>query len=112
MPNLIAKFFLNSSVLVLTLALLSISFHSQAASGMSDEDTILVEKQPSQKIPYSKIARKIVQRLFHFDTSSIMSFGQGKKNSIARSFSDFADRSKYRFNVKRDEVEVKFLLNF
>lgn len=79
---------------------------------LEDEDTILIEKQPSQKIPYSKIVRKLSKRLFNFDTYQVLTFGKGKRNSVARSFQDFADRSKYRLNVRRDEVELKYTLNF
>lgn len=77
-----------------------------------DEDTILVEKQASQKVPYSKIVRKIGQRLFQVDTYKVLSFGQGKRSSVVRNFKDIAEHSKYRFNVRRDELELKYTLYF
>lgn len=83
-----------------------------AGNMLEDEDTILIEKQPSQKIPYSKIVRKLGKQLFNFDTSKVLSFGKGKRKSVARNFSDFAERSKYRFNVRKDEIELKYTLNF
>lgn len=83
-----------------------------AQTMFEDEDTILVEKQASQKIPYSKIVRKIGQRLFQVDTYKVLSFGQGKRGSVVRSFKDIAEHSKYRFNVRRDELELKYTLYF
>ncbi|TNC81474.1 MAG: hypothetical protein C9356_09095 [Oleiphilus sp.] len=85
---------------------------SQAAYQYEDEDTILVEKQPSTKIPYSKIVRKIGKRLFSFDTHKITHFGKGKRAGVVRNFRDYLDRSKYRVHLKEDKVSLKFTLNF
>lgn len=113
MPNIFLKVLSISPVVVFSLILSSTPQNVQAAHGLNDEDTILVDKQPPpQKVSYSRIVRKIAKRLFKFDADAMLTFGQGKRNNIARSFSDFADRSKYRLNVKEDEVEVKFSLNF
>lgn len=85
---------------------------SQAAYQYEDEDTILVEKQPSTKIPYSKIVRKIGKRLFSFDTHKVTHFGSGKRSGVVRNFRDYLDRSKYRINIKDDKVSLKFTMNF
>jgi len=85
---------------------------ASAAYQTGDDDTILVEKQPSQKIPYHKILKSITKQLFKFDSESVFSFGKGKSTRVVRSFGDLVDRSKTRFNIKRDKIEVKFSLNF
>lgn len=98
--------------LTLMISLTGTPMHSYAYSHFEDEDTILVEKQPSQKIPYAKIIRKIGKRLFQVDTYKIASFGQGKTTKVMRNLKDFAERSKYRVNVREDELEFKYTLNF
>lgn len=77
-----------------------------------DEDTILVEWRPMTKIPYNRIVRQLSKKLFNFDTQNALSFGEGRRQNVARNFSDYLDRSKTRLNVRRDEIEVKFRVNF
>jgi len=109
-PNLCSL--ISASTMALMLSLTSVPALVSASNYYEDEDTILVEKQPSQKIPYSKIVRKIGKRLFKVDTHKVFHLGKGKKSGVARTFSDFADRSKYRVNVRRDKVVLKFTMNF
>ena len=78
----------------------------------SDEDTILIEKENSQKIPYSRIAKALINHVLKVDVQSMFSGGKNSKTACVRSFSEYADRTKYRFGVKKDKVEVKFSLNF
>ena len=98
-------------------AMLSLSANSYANPNipMSDEDTILVDKQPSTKIPYSKIVRAMIHKIFDIDSEQIMTFGGNGGNGgkdIARSFSDYVDRTRTQFKVKQDEVELEFKLKF
>lgn len=101
-------------IAALLTALLSFSANTYANPHIpvSDEDTILVDQQPSTKIPYSKIVRAVIHKVFNFDSERIMTFGGKGEGTIARSFSDYVDRSRTRFKVKEDEVELEFKLNF
>ncbi len=113
MPRTESRSIMFASFFTLAIAFAGMPSMAFAAHGYEDEDTILVEKQPpSQKIPYSRIIRKIGQRLLKIDNINPFQFGKGKKQGVARSFQDFADRSKYRVNVRKDKVVVKFTLNF
>ncbi len=78
----------------------------------NDEETILVDQQPSTKIPYRKIVRAVIHRVFNFDSERIMTFGGKGEGKIARSFSDYVDRTRTRFKVQEDEVELEFKLKF
>lgn len=95
-------------------ALLSFSANTYANPNIpaNDEDTILVDQQPSTKIPYSKIFRAVIHKVFNFDSERIMTFGGKGEGKIARSFSDYVDRTRTRFKVKEDEVELEFKLKF
>lgn len=78
-----------------------------------DEETILVEKQPSETIPYSSIVKKISREIFSIDAEQLVTFGGNPhKCNIVRSFADLKDRTRYRLNVRPEEVEVKLLLEF
>lgn len=79
---------------------------------VSEDETILIDQQPSNKIPYSKIARALIKKIFQFHSQKIMTFGGSSSDSVARSFTDYVDRTKTRFKVKEDEVEVEFKLQF
>jgi len=99
--------------LILTVAFSSVPAMAQNMSGPAGEDdTILVEKEVSQKIPYHKILKRLGKQFLKFDTENVLTFGLGKRDSIIRNFSDFADRMKYRVDVDKDELELKFSLNF
>jgi len=76
------------------------------------DDTILIEKEVSKKIPYSRIAKAVVNRLFKVNVQKMFTGGKNRKTACVRNFSEYADRTKYRFGVKKDKVEVKFSLNF
>ena len=76
------------------------------------DDTILVEKEGSKKIPYSRIAKAGFNRLFKVDVQKVFTGGKNRKTAVVRNFSEYADRTKYRFRVKKDKVEMKFSLNF
>jgi hypothetical protein len=78
----------------------------------SGDDTILVEKEGAQKIPYGRIAKALVDRFFQVDVKHIFSGGKNRKTASARNFSDYADRTKYRVAVKKEQVQLKFSLNF
>ena len=41
-----------------------------------------------------------------------MAFGGKGEGKVARSFSDYVDRTRTRFKVKEDEVELEFKLKF
>jgi len=77
-----------------------------------EEDTILIEKEVSQKIPYHRILKSISKRLFKIDMNSMLTIGKTRRDVIARNFRDYADRVKYRLKVDRNEVGVKLSLNF
>lgn len=113
MPRSDSRSIMYASFFTFAIAFAGAPAIASAAHGFEDEDTILVEKHPpSQKIPYSRIIRKIGQRLFKVDTHKVLQFGKGRKQGVARSFKDFADRSKYRVNVHKDKLTLKFTLNF
>jgi proteasome assembly chaperone (PAC2) family protein len=103
-----------SGIAALLAVLLSFSTISVANPHIpaNDEDTILVDQQPSTKIPYSKIVRAMIHKVFNFDSERIMTFGGKGEGKIARSFSDYVDRTRTRFKVKEDEVELELKLNF
>ncbi len=82
------------------------------AGPAGEDDTILVEKEASQKIPYHKILKKLSKQLLNFNTEKVVTFGEGRRDSIVRNFSDLSSRMKYRVDVNRDELEFKFSLNF
>ena len=108
----VSKSLFSLSAFALAIALTGVSFSAHAGYQYEDEDTILVEKQPNTKIPYSKIIRKISQKLFSFDTHKISHFGKGKKSGVVRNFGDYLDRTKYRVNVRDDRVVFKVKMNF
>lgn len=76
------------------------------------DETILIEKEVSQKIPYSKIAKALVNHFFKVDVQKMFTGGKNYKSACVRNFSDYADRTKYRVGLKPDKVELKFSLNF
>jgi len=76
------------------------------------DDTILIEKEVSQKIPYGRIAKAVVKRLFKVDVQKMFTGGKNRKTACVRNFSEYVDRTKYRVAVKKDKVELKFSLNF
>lgn len=99
-------------VVALVAALSCSSLYASPNLPVSEDETILIDQQPSNKIPYSKIARALIKKIFQFDSQSIMTFGGSTSSSVARSFTDYVDRTKARFKVKEDEVEVEFKLQF
>ncbi len=108
------KWLLNTSILALLLALSGAANaeHDEFIGPGNGDDTILVEKQVNEKIPYHKILKKISKRMFKFDAENILAFGKGRTDSVVRSFKDISERMKYRVDVDRDEVEFKLSLNF
>lgn len=76
------------------------------------DDTILIEKEGSSKIPYSSIAKAMFDHFFKVDVQKMFTGGKNLKTASVRNFSDYADRTKYRVGVKQNEVELKFSLNF
>lgn len=101
-----------------TLICISVMLGSAQACAQSfigpagEEDTILIEKEVSTKIPYHLILKKLSSRMFEFDTDAFVTLGKGRTDHIVRSLADVRERVKTRFNVDRDEVEVKFSVNF
>lgn len=104
--------FLTASALVLAFVFSGASLPAYANHSLEDEDTILVEKRPNEKIPYSKIVRKLSKKLFGFDPRTVTHFGKGRKQGVAKSFSDYMDRSKYRVKVRGDKVVLKYTVFF
>lgn len=107
---------INRTSIAVAVLLIS-SFGAQCLSADShypadDDETILIERQPSTKIPYHTILKKIGQHFFKLDTEALTSFGEGKNASVVRHYSQYLERSKTRIKVKTDEVQVKFSLNF
>ena len=98
-------------ILLVSLWCFSTSSLAQTFTG-NDDDTILIEKELSQKISYSAAFKSLAKHVFKFDVDAALSGGQNCRDAVIRSFSDFADRTKYRLNVKQDKVEVRFTLNF
>jgi len=98
--------------LILTCCASFVSAQSYSLSNYGGEETILIEKEVSQKIPYSRIARAVVKRIFNVNVESMFTGGKNKKTAFVRNFSEYADRTKYRLGVRKDKVEVKFSLNF
>ena len=107
----------NSMLKRMTISLL-LCFCASLASAQSfpfsssGDDTILIEKEVSNKIPYSRIAKAVVNRLFKVNVQKMFTGGKNRKTACVRNFSEYADRTKYRLGVKKDKVEVKFSLNF
>jgi len=98
--------------LILTCCASFVNAQSYSLSNYGGEETILIEKEVSQKIPYSRIARAVVKRIFNVNVESMFTGGKNKKTAFVRNFSEYADRTKYRLGVRKDKVEVKFSLNF
>ena len=109
----LGKQFIRCGICALTLALFSQASLAQNFIGPNgEEDTILIEKEVSTKIPYHLLLKKLSSRMLQFDADALVTFGKGRTDHIVRSFSDVAERVKTRVNVDRDEVELKFSLNF
>lgn len=106
------KKFIRIAAIFLALQALSMNAFANPDYPINDDDTILVDQQPSTKIPYSKIVRAVIHKVFSVDSDRIMTFGGNGETSIARSFSDYVDRTRTRVKVKEDEVEFELKLNF
>jgi hypothetical protein len=99
---------------LLLLLCLGTSFASAQPNAISKngDDTILIEKDGSSKVPYSHIAKAVFDHLFKVDIQKMFSGGKNLKTACVRNFSDYSDRTNYRIGVKQDEVEFKLSLNF
>jgi hypothetical protein len=86
--------------------------HAQASQRYGDDETILIEKEISTRLSYSAAFKSFSKHLLKFDIDSFFSGGKNCRDAVIRSFSDFSNRTKYRLNLKHDEVEVRFTLNF
>ena len=106
------KHFLGSVAITMAMLTMSANTYANPNIPMSDEDTILVDHQPSTKIPYSKIVRAVIHKIFDVDSEQIMTFGGNGGSTVARSFSDYVDRTRTHFKVKEDELELEFKLKF
>lgn len=93
---------------------LSVSFAMAQSDDIhyGGDDTILIEKEVSTKIPYNKIAKAMIDHFFKVDVQSMFAGGKNLKTACVRNFSEYADRTKYRVGVKKDELHLKFSLNF
>jgi hypothetical protein len=109
LKRMMASLFLCLCASLATAESYSIQSYEYSQSG---EDTILIEKEASQKIPYGQIAKAFFDRLFKVDVHQVFSGGKNLKTASVRNFSDYADRTKYRVAVKKEQVEFKFSLNF
>ncbi len=98
---------------VSALILGSAQLHAQSFAGPAgEEDTILIEKEVNTKIPYHLILKKLSSRMFQFNADALVTLGKGRTDHIVRSLADVRERVKTRLNVDRDEVAVKFSVNF
>lgn len=77
-----------------------------------DDETILIDYQPSSKIPYSKIVRAVSKHFFNFDSDSLVTYGTGNRASVARNFSDYMERTRTRLNVREDKIELNVKMHF
>jgi hypothetical protein len=103
-----------AGIFAFALALFSTSSHCLANPNIpiSEDDTILVDQQPNTKIPYSKIVRTVIKKFFNLDSEQLMTFGGNSSKQVARSFSDYVDRTKTKVKVKEDEIEFELKLQF
>jgi len=98
---------------LLCTSMIFMSSYATAAPGTpsSDEDTILVDYQPSNKVPYGRIASKVFKKLFNFDSERLMTFGGHNSSKVARTFSEYAARGKTRFKIKHDQIALEYKLD-
>ena len=103
-----------SCIFAVALTLCGVASVAQATPNVpaADEDTILIDRQPSNKTPYSKIVRAVIYKIFEVDSEKIMSFGADAKRDVVRRFADYADRTRTKFKVKEDSVELEFKVHF
>lgn len=107
-----AMWFKQFSITVCLIVLCSSASANTYNDPNQGEDTILIEKEVSQKVPYHKIARSIIKHFFKVDTRSLLTFGKGSSSNVIRSFKELSERTRYRVKVKEDEVELKLSINF
>ena len=90
------------------------SVHAQTSlvKGAMGEETILVDKQPSDKMSYATLAKAFAKGLLDMSLETMFTGGSNKKTACVKSFSEYLGRTKYRFGVNHDKVEVKFSVNF
>ena len=103
------------TLLALGLLCICLSFKSYAVDTPNafygDDDTILVEKT-KRRFSYSKAFKSFSKHVLKFDIDSLLSGGKNCRDSVIHNFSDLADRTKYRLNLKQDLLELKLTLNF
>ena len=71
-----------------------------------------MEKEASQSISYHQLVQTVAKKLFQMNMDALFRGGRNQKSTVARSFSDYADRMHYRLKVDSDSVQVKLSLNF
>jgi len=85
---------------------------AQNVTNSSGEDTILIEKEMTRKASFHQAFKSLAKTFFKFDVENLVSGGKNCKSAVIRNFSDFSNRTKYRINLKQQQVEFKFTLNF
>jgi hypothetical protein len=90
----------------------SFAFGNSSKLYSGDDETILIEQPAQHKFSYSTALKSFSKHILKFDLDSLLSGGKNCRDAVVRNFSDLAERTKYRVNVKHDRVELKFSLNF
>ena len=85
---------------------------AQNVTNSSGEDTILIEKEMTRKASFHQAFKSLAKSMFNFNVENLVSGGDNCKSAVIRNFSDFTNRTKYRINLKQEQVEFNFTLNF
>lgn len=90
----------------------SFAFGKSSKQYIGDDETILIEQPTQNRFSYSTALKSFSKHVLKFDIDSLLSGGKNCRDAVVRNFSDLAERTKYRVNVKHDRVELKLSLNF
>ena len=85
---------------------------AHAFSSTGEDDTILVETPHKVRFSYSTAIKAFSKKILDFDLDEFFTGGQNCKEAVVRNFSQLAERTHYKFNLKQDKVELNFTLNF
>jgi len=112
LPKRCLKHIVQQSMFIFALMLCVTTASAQNVTNSSGEDTILIEKEMTRKASFHQAFKSLAKTFFKFDVENLVSGGKNCKSAVIRNFSDFSNRTKYRINLKQQQVEFKFTLNF
>ena len=112
LPICCLKRIVQQSMFIFALMFCISTASAQNVTNSSGEDTILIEKEMTRKASFHQAFKSLAKTMFNFDVENLVSGGDDCKSAVIRNFSDFTNRTKYRINLKQEQVEFNFTLNF